>query len=70
MAGTEGSTTVVVPYSSMSAAYNNVGISDDSNQSAGNYDGGGDSFSAEALAAGTPNALTPGVTQQFYLLKE
>jgi len=27
-----GSTTVVVPYSSMSAAYNNVGISDDSNE--------------------------------------
>jgi beta-glucosidase len=58
----EGSTTVVVPYSSMSTAYNNVGISDDSNQSAGNYDGGGDSFSAQALAAGTPNALTPGAT--------
>jgi beta-glucosidase len=58
----EGSTTVVVPYSSMSSAYNNVGISDDSNQSAGNYDGGGDSFSAEALAAGTPDALTPGGT--------
>jgi len=57
---TVGSTTVVVPYASMSAAYNNVGISDNSNESAGNYDVVGDSFSAQALAAGTPNALTPG----------
>ena len=48
---------MVVPYSSMNAAYNNIGISDDSNQSAANYDGGGDSFSTEALAAGKPNAL-------------
>jgi beta-glucosidase len=58
----EGSTTVVVPYSSMKAAYNNIGISDNSNEGAANYDGVGDSFSAQALAAGTPNALTPGGT--------
>ncbi|HUE28475.1 MAG TPA: glycoside hydrolase family 3 C-terminal domain-containing protein [Solirubrobacteraceae bacterium] len=58
----EGSTTVVVPYSSMSAAYNNTGISDDSDEAAANYDGVGDSFSAQALAAGKPNALTPGGT--------
>ncbi len=58
----EGSTTVVVPHSSMKAAYNNIGISDDSNESAANYDGVGDSFSAQALAAGKPNALTPGGT--------
>jgi beta-glucosidase len=58
----EGSTTVVVPYSSMKAAYNNIGISDNSNESAANYDGVGDSFSAQALAAGKPNALTPGGT--------
>jgi beta-glucosidase len=56
----EASTTVVVPYASITAAYNNVGISDNSDESAGNYDGVGDSFSAQALAAGTPNALTPG----------
>jgi beta-glucosidase len=56
------STTVVVPYSSLAAAYNNVGISDNSDEAAGNYDGVGDSYSAEALAAGTPTALTPGST--------
>jgi beta-glucosidase-like glycosyl hydrolase len=56
------STTVEVPYSSMKAAYNNIGISDNSDESAANYDGVGDSFSAQALAAGTPNALTPGGT--------
>ena len=56
----QGSTTVVVPFPSMTAAYNNAGISDNSDESAGNYDGVGDSFSAQALAAGTPNALTPG----------
>jgi beta-glucosidase len=56
----EGSTTVVVPYPSMKAAYNNIGISDNSDESAANYDGVGDSFSAQALAAGTPKMLTPG----------
>ncbi len=57
----QGSTTVVVPYASMAAAYNNIGISDNSDESAANYDGVGDSFSAQALAAGSP-ALTPGAT--------
>ena len=57
---TEGSTTIVVPYASAEAAYNNVGISDNSDESAANYDGVGDSFSAQALMAGTPTALTPG----------
>jgi beta-glucosidase len=57
---TEGSTTIVVPYASMQAAYNNTGISDNSDESAANYDGVGDSFSAQALAAGTPNVLKPG----------
>jgi beta-glucosidase len=56
----EASTTVVVPYASIAAAYNNTGISDNSDESAANYDGVGDSFSAQALAAGKPNALTPG----------
>ncbi len=56
----QGSTTTVVPFASMKAAYNNIGISDDSNEAAANYDDVGDSFSAEKLAAGTPNALTPG----------
>jgi beta-glucosidase len=56
----EASATVTVPYSSLTAAYNNTGISDNSNAAAGNYDGVGDSYSAQALAAGTPTALTPG----------
>ena len=56
----EASATVAVPYGSLAAAYNNTGISDDSNEAAGNYDGVGDSFSAQALAAGMPTALTPG----------
>ena len=57
---TEASATVTVPYSSLTAAYNNTGISDNSDAAAGNYDGVGDSYSAQALAAGTPTALTPG----------
>jgi beta-glucosidase len=56
----EATATVAVPYASLAAAYNNTGISDDSNVAAANYDGVGDSFSAQALAAGTPTALTPG----------
>jgi beta-glucosidase len=56
----EASATVSVASSSLIAAYNNTGISDNSNVAAGNYDGVGDSYSAQALAAGTPNALTPG----------
>jgi hypothetical protein len=57
---TEASATTTVPYSSLAAAYNNTGISDNSNEAAANYDGSGDSYSAEALAAATPTALTPG----------
>ncbi len=56
----QGSTTTVVPFASMKAAYNNIGISDNSDEAAADYDDVGDSFSAQALAAGTPNALTPG----------
>jgi len=56
----EASATVTVPYSSLAAAYNNTGISDNSNQAAANYDGVGDSYSAQALATGTPTPLTPG----------
>ncbi len=51
---------MTVPYSSLTAAYNNTGISDNSDVAAANYDGVGDSYSAQALAAGTPTALTPG----------
>jgi beta-glucosidase len=56
----EASATVTVPYSSLAAAYNNTGISDNANPAAADYDGVGDSYSAEALAAGTPTPLTPG----------
>ena len=51
---------MTVPYSSFTAAYNNTGISDNSDAAAADYDGVGDSYSAQALAAGTPTPLTPG----------
>jgi hypothetical protein len=50
-----------VPYASFAAAYDNTGISDDANPTTGNLDGGGASYSAQALAAATPS-LTPGAT--------
>jgi beta-glucosidase len=48
-----------VAYPSLSAAFNNVGITDDANTSAGDYGGPGYSFSAEALASA---GITPGGT--------
>ena len=56
----EGTTTTVVPFASMTKAFNNVGISDSSDEASANYDAAGDSFSAHALAAGEPTPLTPG----------
>jgi len=50
---------VSVPYQSLSAAFDNPGISSDANPSGGSLDGGGFSYSAEALAGGSPS-LTPG----------
>jgi beta-glucosidase len=55
-----GSAATAVPYSSLAAAYDNFGISDNSNPAGANFDLGGDSYSAQALAAGTPAPLTPG----------
>jgi hypothetical protein len=55
-----GTPTVGAPYSSLTAAYDNAGISDNTNPATANFDGTGDSFSAEALTAGTPTALTSG----------
>jgi beta-glucosidase len=52
---------VNVPYPSFASAFNNPGISDDSNPAAGSLDGGGNSYSAQALAAANPS-LTPGAT--------
>jgi hypothetical protein len=54
---TDGSATVQVAYSSLQAAYDNTGISDDSNVDSADFDGEGDSYSAEALALA---GLTPG----------
>jgi len=48
---------VSIPYSSLAAAFDNPGISDDSNPGAGNFDGGGYSYSAQSLAQ---VGLTPG----------
>jgi predicted GH43/DUF377 family glycosyl hydrolase len=48
---------LAVPYSSLSAAFNNTGISDDSAPGTASFDGGPDSYSAEALAAA---GVTPG----------
>jgi beta-glucosidase len=60
MATGSGTPTVGAPYSSVAAAYDNVGISDNSNPAAADFDGTGDSFSAQALAVATPNAMSPG----------
>jgi beta-glucosidase len=65
MAVGNGTPTTGAPYSSLSAAYDNVGITDNSDPAPGNFDGTGDSFSSEALAAGTPTALTPGGQATF-----
>ena len=48
-----------IPYQSLAGAFNNTGISSDSAQSAGNFDGQGNSYSANALAAA---GITPGAT--------
>jgi len=60
-AGISGAPTQV-PYPSLSAGFNNVSITDDANHGPGNLDGGGNSFSAEALAAA---GLTPGAPFSF-----
>ncbi len=52
-------TVLVAQPGSLLAAYNNVGVSDDSNVSEGNFDGGVRSYSAQALAA---QGVTPGST--------
>ncbi|MCP2338463.1 hypothetical protein FHU30_003818 [Actinomadura rupiterrae] len=48
---------VHVPYASLAAAYNNVGVTDDSNTKPGDFDGYKRSFSNQALAAA---GITPG----------
>lgn len=39
----------VTPYPNLAAAFNNVGATDDTNTGQGNFDGGGNSFSTQAL---------------------
>ncbi|MET7694656.1 ricin-type beta-trefoil lectin domain protein [Streptomyces sp. NPDC005483] len=60
--------TLLVPFASMKAAYTNVGITDDANPAPGKYDGGGFSFSKQALAAQGVSAgtlSTGGLTYQW-----
>jgi hypothetical protein len=49
----------VVTVGSLAATYNNVGVTSDTNTNPGNFDGGGSSISAQALAA---TGVTPGST--------
>ncbi|GAA5196408.1 hypothetical protein GCM10023322_65280 [Rugosimonospora acidiphila] len=48
-----------VPYPNLAAAFNNTAISSESDPTKGDFDGGGDSYSAEALAG---QGATPGAT--------
>jgi beta-glucosidase len=50
---------VAVPYSSLSAAFDNAGITDDFDPAPGNLDGGGLSYSEQTLES---DGLTPGAT--------
>ena len=56
-----GTAQFTVPYANLADTFDNVGISDDANPSAGDFDGAGYSFSAQALATA---GLTPGGTAQ------
>ncbi|MBP0457220.1 glycoside hydrolase family 3 C-terminal domain-containing protein [Streptomyces montanisoli] len=56
---TQDHQTLQVPYSSWDKAYDNVGVSDDSDPGAADFDGSGDSYSAQRLAAA---GITPGAT--------
>ena len=63
-AHTSGDLTVVTntPYPNLAAAFNNIAISDESNPTTANFDGDGNSYSAQALAAA---GATPGATITF-----
>ena len=45
--------------------YNNVAMSDDANTGAGNFDGGGNSYSLQSIISGSGGALAPGNTVQY-----
>jgi hypothetical protein len=51
--------TTVVPYPSLASAFNNVGATAESDTAPGDFDGGGDSYSADALAQA---GASPGAT--------
>ncbi|MCW3844893.1 glycoside hydrolase family 3 C-terminal domain-containing protein [Micromonospora yasonensis] len=51
------SVTVTVPYTSLAAAFNNAGVSDDSDVDGASFDSVGDSYSAQMLAAA---GISPG----------
>ncbi len=56
---TNVSVPALVPYSSLAASFSVIGISSDASPADGNFDGGGDSYSATALASA---GLAPGAT--------
>lgn len=56
---TAATATFTVPFASLSDTFTNIGISDDANPSAANFDGAGYSFSEQALTA---DGLAPGAT--------
>jgi uncharacterized repeat protein (TIGR01451 family) len=58
-ASADDATDISVPFASLPAAFDNTGISDDTATSDGNLDGGGFSYSAQALAAA---GLIPGAS--------
>lgn len=51
--------TLDIPYASLQAAYDSTDVSDDNNITAADFDGNGNSYSAEALSAA---GLSPGAT--------
>jgi beta-glucosidase len=56
---TTGSASLAVPYANLAAAFDNTGITDDSNTDGGDIDGSGSSLSVQALTA---QGVTPGST--------
>ena len=52
--------TMNIAYSSLNAAFDNIGITDDASTANGNLDGGGTSYSSQALSAAA--GITPGAT--------
>jgi beta-glucosidase len=53
---------VTVPYASVAAAFDNTGISDDTDTGAADFDGDGSSYSAQALAS---VGVTPGASLSY-----